>query len=54
MDDSIAIEEYRMPCSKAMLDEINCVLAKLYGFTDEEVDFILHYDSKYRIGKTTV
>ena len=52
--DSIAIEEYRVVCSKSMLDEIDCVLAKLYGFTDEELDFIIHYDSKYRIGKTTV
>jgi hypothetical protein len=26
------------------------VLAKHYGFTDEELDFILNYDIKYRLG----
>lgn len=49
--DSIEIEEYRMVCSKAILDEIDCVLAKQYGFTDEELNFIVQYDSKYRMGK---
>jgi len=28
------------------------VLAKHYGFTDEELDFIINYDIKYRMGKT--
>jgi hypothetical protein len=27
------------------------VLAKHYGFTDEELDFIINYDIKYRIGQ---
>jgi len=26
------------------------VLAKHYGFTDEELDFIINYDIKYRMG----
>jgi hypothetical protein len=26
------------------------VLAQHYGFTDEELDFILNYDIKYRLG----
>jgi hypothetical protein len=25
--------------------------AKHYGFTDEELDFIINYDIKYRMGK---
>jgi len=37
------------PC-KAILDEIDRVLAKHYGFTDEELDFIINYDIKYRMG----
>ena len=49
--DSIEIEEYRMVCSKSLLDEIDCVLARQYGFTDEELTFIVQYDNKYRIGK---
>jgi len=27
------------------------VLAKHYGFTDEELDFIINYDIKYRMGR---
>jgi len=26
-------------------------LAKHYGFTEEELDFIINYDIKYRMGK---
>ena len=36
--------------SKPIIDEIDGVLAKHYGFTDEELDFIINYDIKYRMG----
>ena len=36
--------------SKPIIDEIDRVLAKHYGFTDEELDFIINYDIKYRMG----
>ena len=36
--------------SKPIIDEIDVVLAAHYGFTAEELDFILNYDIKYRIG----
>ncbi len=29
------------------------MLAKHYGFTDEELDFIINYDIKYRMGQDT-
>ncbi|RLC34360.1 MAG: hypothetical protein DRH33_09410, partial [Candidatus Nealsonbacteria bacterium] len=35
--------------SKAIIDEIDKVLAKHYGFTEEELDFIINYDIKYRM-----
>jgi hypothetical protein len=35
---------------KDIIDEIDRVLAKHYRFTDEELDFILNYDIKYRMG----
>ena len=35
---------------KPIIDEIDKVLAKHYGFTDEELDFIINYDIKYRMG----
>ena len=37
--------------SKPIIDEIDKVLAAHYGFTDEELDFIINYDIKYRMGK---
>jgi RNA processing factor Prp31 len=36
--------------SKSIIDEIDKVLARYYGFTDEELDFIINYDIKYRMG----
>jgi hypothetical protein len=35
---------------KDIIDEIDCILAKHYGLTDEELDFVLNYDIKYRLG----
>jgi hypothetical protein len=37
--------------SKSIIDEIDTVLAEHYGFTAEELDFIINYDIKYRMGK---
>jgi hypothetical protein len=37
--------------SKHIIDEIDKVLAKHYDFTEEELDFIINYDIKYRMGK---
>jgi len=41
---------YRKYYSKNIMDEIDKVLAKHYGFTEEELDFIINYDIKYRMG----
>ena len=37
--------------SKTIIDEIDRVLAYHYGFTVEELDFIINYDRKYRTGQ---
>ncbi len=37
---------------KPILDEIDRVLARHYGFTAEELDFIINYDIKYRMGSS--
>ena len=37
--------------SKAIIDRIDSVLAEHYGFTDEEFDFIINCDVKYRMGR---
>jgi len=42
--------EYYHRMSKPIIDEIDRVLAQHYGFTDEELDFIINYDIKYRMG----
>lgn len=36
--------------SKVIMDRIDGLLAAHYGFTDEELDFIINYDIKYRMG----
>ena len=48
--DDIEIESFRINKSKPIIDEIDKVLAKHYGFTEEELDFIINYDIKYRMG----
>jgi len=42
---------FNVGLSKPVIDEIDRVLAKHYGFTDEELDFIINYDIKYRMGR---
>jgi hypothetical protein len=37
--------------SKAIIDEIDHALGIHYGLTDDETDFIINYDIKYRMGK---
>lgn len=37
--------------SRHIIDEIDHVLAQFYSFTAEELDFILNYDGKYRLGR---
>lgn len=41
---------YQKSNSKPIMDEIDTVLARHYGFSDEELDFIINYDIKYRMG----
>ena len=43
-------ESFNPKISKPIIDEIDIVLAKHYGFTEEELDFIINYDIKYRMG----
>lgn len=46
-------QSFKIQKSKPILDEIDTVLAGHYGFTAEELDFILNYDIKYRLGRST-
>ena len=44
-------QEFRPNRAKPIMDEIDRVLAQHYGFTDEEVGFIINYEIKYRMGR---
>jgi hypothetical protein len=46
----VVYDEFYPGRSKAVLDEIDRALAGHYGFTDDELDFIINYDLKYRLG----
>jgi hypothetical protein len=48
---TIAYDEMKAIYAKDIIDEIDQVLAKHYGFTEEELDFIINYDIKYRMGR---
>jgi hypothetical protein len=42
---------FRPSASKPIIDEIDRVLAIHYGLTEDELDFIVNYDIKYRMGR---
>jgi hypothetical protein len=46
----ITYQEFYSKSVKPLVDEIDEVLAEHYGFTDKELDFIINYDIKYRVG----
>jgi hypothetical protein len=49
--DGVEYQEFYPAKSKPIIDQIDRVLAHHYGFTDEELDFIINYDIKYRMGR---
>lgn len=50
---TLTIQSFQPRLSKPIIDEIDRVLAQHYGFTAEELDFIINYDIKYRMGQDT-
>jgi hypothetical protein len=49
--DTLTVQCIFPKASKPIIDKIDYVLAQHYGFTDEEIDFIINYDIKYRMGQ---
>lgn len=47
---TVSYEEYYPAKAKSIIDKIDHVLADHYDFTDEERDYIINYDIKYRMG----
>ncbi|NLG06016.1 MAG: SAM-dependent methyltransferase [Clostridia bacterium] len=48
---TVEYDEYYLKKSKSIIDKVDNILAQHYGFTPEELDFIINYDIKYRMGK---
>jgi len=46
----LRIQTFNYAECKPIIDEIDVALACHYGFTEEERDFIINYDIKYRLG----
>ena len=47
----VVYDEFDQKPSEPIVDKIDRVLAEHYGFTEEELDFIINYDIKYRMGR---
>ena len=47
----VRYQRFSPASAKPIIDKIDRVLAEHYGFTDEELDFIMNYDIKYRMGR---
>ncbi|EGO93349.1 Eco57I restriction-modification methylase domain-containing protein [Acidiphilium sp. PM] len=43
-------QSFKIRQSKPIIDKIDGIIAKHFGFSDEELDFILNYDIKFRLG----
>ncbi len=49
--DTLTVQCFYPSASKVIIDDIDRVLARHYDFTEEELDFIINYDIKYRMGR---
>lgn len=47
----ITVQYFNFRPSKPIIDLLDMNIASAYGFTAEELDFIINYDIKYRMGK---
>ena len=48
---TIEYDEIKALLSKDVIDKIDVALAESYNFTRDELDFIINYDIKYRMGQ---
>ena len=47
----VTVQYFNFRPAKPIVDEIDSVLSPHYGLTNEELDFIINYDIKYRMGR---
>ena len=50
----VIYDEFDQKPSKSIVDKIDRVLAEHYGLTEKELDFIINYDIKYRMGQSRI
>jgi hypothetical protein len=43
-------QSFKIRASKSLIDHIDVELGKLLGLSQDETDFIINYDIKYRMG----
>lgn len=48
---NVSVQSIVPKFSKPIIDEIDRTLAPYFGFTDEELDFVINCDIKYRMGQ---
>jgi hypothetical protein len=48
----VVYDEFFPRLSKPIIDEIDTVLARHYRFSEQELDYILNFDIKYRTRET--
>jgi hypothetical protein len=51
LGEDISYAEFNGWKSKCEIDSIDMILAKHYGLTDQEIDHIINYEIKYRMGR---
>ena len=51
---NVVYDEFYVKHSKPLLDQIDHVLARYYGLSGAEVEFIVNYDIKYRMGRDDI
>ncbi len=49
--DKLRVQRLFPKYSKTFIDELDMIFGNYFGFTEEELDFIINYDIKYRMGK---
>jgi hypothetical protein len=49
---AVAYDEFYPKYSKPIIDAIDRELGAHYGLSEEELDFIINYDIKYRMGRS--
>ena len=47
----LLIDSIDCKACKSQIDAIDCELGRHYRFTEEELDFVVNYDFKYRMGR---